>query len=126
MKKEKTANKTDQEVGRRLKTLRIIRHVSQEALGDKLGITFQQIQKYEKGKNRISASRLHAIAQTLEVPVTYFFDERAETTPGGGGEYVAEFLADARGLALARAFTRVERPEVRKAITKLVRAVAGA
>jgi transcriptional regulator with XRE-family HTH domain len=97
--------------------------VSQGALAEELGITFQQIQKYEKGRNRISSSRLHAMASMLGVPVAYFFDEDPEAKLPGGGEYVTAFLEDAGGLALAKAFTKIKRPQVRKALTKLVQAV---
>jgi len=104
--------------------------MSQEKLGTSLGITFQQIQKYEKGTNRIGASRLQQIAEVLGVPVSYFFeDAQGEAIPAGFGEqpqsdYVADFLATAEGLQLTKSFMKVKDPKVRRRIVDLVASIA--
>lgn len=104
--------------------------MSQEKLGESLGITFQQIQKYEKGTNRIGASRLQNISSVLSVPVAFFF-EGAPTGNAGEGfaedaspAYVSDFLATSEGLALTRAFTRISDPKVRRRIVDLVESLA--
>jgi transcriptional regulator with XRE-family HTH domain len=97
-----------------------------------LGITFQQIQKYEKGTNRVSASRLQHIARILSVPIPFFFEnapgESAEQPPGidaNSNNYALEFLSSAEGLQLNRAFVRIKDSKLRRTITNLVRALAG-
>jgi transcriptional regulator with XRE-family HTH domain len=106
--------------------------MSQSTLGDGLGITFQQVQKYEKGTNRMGASRLQHISHILQVPVPFFF-EGAPHLPGqseGNGvapspAYVSEFLATSDGLALTKAFMRIKEPSVRRRIVTLVEEIAG-
>jgi transcriptional regulator with XRE-family HTH domain len=104
--------------------------MSQEKLGEHLGITFQQIQKYEKGTNRVGASRLQAIASILEVPIAYFFDGAPGETPAEGfaeenqTAYVVDFLSSTEGLLLNRAFARIGDPKVRRRIIELVRTLA--
>ena len=106
--------------------------MSQEKLGDALSLTFQQVQKYEKGANRIGASRLQQIAHILQVPVSFFFDG-APNAPGqthdGLSEapspaYVSDFLATSEGLALTKAFTRIKEPKLRRRIVDLVEEIA--
>src|SRR5262245_37345730 len=117
----------DKYVGSRVRMRRMMLGMSQEKLGDALGITFQQVQKYEKGKNRISASRLQQISHILRVPVTFFF-EGVPDVPGpvhGMREapsptYVSEFLATSDGLALTKAFMRINDPKLRRRIVELV------
>src|SRR5271169_474324 len=112
----------DKHVGNRVRMRRMMVGMSQEALGEALGVTFQQVQKYEKGKNRVSASRLQHISQVLQVTVPFFF----EGAPGGidgtaeSSSYVNEFLATSDGLALAKAFTRIENSKLRRLIVHLV------
>jgi transcriptional regulator with XRE-family HTH domain len=106
--------------------------MSQEKLGEKLGITFQQIQKYEKGTNRIGASRLQQIASVLSVPVSFFFEgapvpdaaEALSDAPASPA-YVSDFLATSDGLALTKAFMKVKDPKVRRRIVDLVEAMVG-
>lgn len=130
------ANLVDTHVGARLRLRRMMLGMSQEKLGDQLGLTFQQVQKYEKGVNRVGASRLFDLAQVLGVPVQYFYDELdPETAEGnaatrGFGErptdtYVVDFLSTREGLELNKAFTRVSDPKIRRAIIDLVRTLAG-
>ena len=129
---KKAPNPVDKHVGSRVRMRRMMLDMSQEKLGDGLGLTFQQVQKYEKGRNRMSASRLQHISDLLEVPVPFFF-EGAPDVPGqikGNGAapapaYVTEFLASSDGLALAKAFTRIQEPEVRRRIVGLVEDIAG-
>ncbi len=125
----KRPNPTDIHVGSRVRMRRKMMGMSQEKLGEKLGITFQQIQKYEKGTNRIGASRLQRISEILEVPVSYFFpDQASDAAPGmaeeGGSDYVVDFLSTAEGLELNRAFARIKDVKVRRKVIELVRAVA--
>src|SRR5438445_5866965 len=110
---KKAPNPTDKHVGARVRMRRMMLSMSQEKLGDALSLTFQQVQKYEKGANRIGASRLQQIAQILDVPVSFFF-EGAPVMPGGTGgigeapspAYVTDFLSTSDGLALTKAFVR--------------------
>jgi transcriptional regulator with XRE-family HTH domain len=105
--------------------------MSQEKLGEHLGLTFQQVQKYEKGINRIGASRLFDLSQVLAVPVQFFYEELAVGNAAAGfGErpaesYAAEFLGSREGLELNKAFARITDPRVRRSIVDLVRAFAG-
>jgi transcriptional regulator with XRE-family HTH domain len=106
--------------------------MSQEKLGDALGLTFQQVQKYEKGTNRIGASRLQQIAHILQVPVSFFF-EGAPHLPGqtgGMGEapspaYVSDFLATSDGLSLTKSFMKIKNSKLRRRIVDLVEQIAG-
>ena len=102
--------------------------ISQEKLGHKLGITFQQIQKYEKGTNRIGASRLNAMAEALDVPVSYFFPDNAAAEAAGlqeeGVAFMMEFMSSGEGLDLGRAFSRIRNPKIRRKVIELVRALA--
>jgi transcriptional regulator with XRE-family HTH domain len=118
--KAKETNLVDRHVGSRVRMRRMMLGISQ--LGDALGLTFQMVQKYEKGTNRISASRLQHLSQILQVPVPFFF----EGAPGGSDgraespSYVSEFLATSDGLALVKAFMRIENAKLRRLIVHLV------
>ncbi len=124
-------NPTDKHVGARVRMRRLMLHMSQEKLGDALGITFQQIQKYEKGANRISASRLQQMSNILEVPIPFFFDglpaysekaPKASDTPSTA--YLFDFVATSDGLALIKAFVQIRQPKLRRYIVQLVEAIA--
>ena len=132
MPNKKAPNPIDVHVGSRVRLRRMMLGMSQEKLGEHLGITFQQIQKYEKGTNRIGASRLHHISTVLKVPVSFFFEDApgSQLESQGFGEaqpttYVVDFLSSAEGLSLNKAFVSIEDPKVRKRIVDLVRALAG-
>jgi transcriptional regulator with XRE-family HTH domain len=112
----------DVEVGRRVRAFRLNKGLSQEKLGDELGITFQQVQKYEKGVNRIGAGRLQRIAEILEVPVSEFF-AGSSSVPSGGNLY--ELVDTAAALRLLRAYARIPDPQVKQAVTTLVEKIAG-
>jgi len=128
----KLPNSTDIYVGSRVRMRRLMLKMSQTALGNALGLTFQQVQKYEKGTNRIGASRLHSISHILQVPISFFF-ESAPKLPGArvksgapsSPSYVSDFLATRDGLVLTKAFMRIKQPAVRRCIVKLVRQIAG-
>jgi transcriptional regulator with XRE-family HTH domain len=129
----KMPNPTDQHVGSRVRMRRQMLGMSQEKLADALGLTFQQVQKYEKGTNRISSSRLQHIARILKVPVAFFFDGGPVAWLSSGGKSnvpspddTLQFVATAEGLALTKAFMRIERRQVRRRIVELVKEIAGA
>jgi transcriptional regulator with XRE-family HTH domain len=102
--------------------------MSQEKLGDLLGLTFQQVQKYEKGVNRIGAGRLYEIARILGVPIDFFYEGVAGSTEGGVGESegvpVMEFVSSGEGLQLSLAFMKIKDPKVRKRVLDLVKSLA--
>src|SRR5439155_23514456 len=121
----KSPNPIDKHVGSRVRMRRMMLGMSQEKLGEELGLTFQQVQKYEKGTNRISASRLQHISNILQVTVPFFF----EGAPGqrevvATSDYVSEFLATSAGLALIKAFIRIKDAKLRRAIVALVEEIA--
>lgn len=126
---KKQPNPIDIYVGSRIRMRRNILGMSQEKLGEHLGITFQQIQKYEKGTNRVGASRLQAIASILEVPPSFFFDGAPGGQEGlmeeGQSTYMVDFLSSTEGIQLNRAFARIEDPKIRRKVIDLVRALAG-
>ena len=131
---KKVPNPIDKHVGSRVRMRRILLGMSQEKLGEALNLTFQQVQKYEKGTNRIGASRLQQISKTLNVPPAYFFDgapsfEDGEevtqaTVSEDGSDYVVNFLSTTEGLLLNRGFARIQDAKVRKRIVDLVTALA--
>lgn len=130
---KKAPNPIDKHVGSRVRMRRMMLSMSQEKLGDALGLTFQQVQKYEKGTNRIGASRLQAIANILQVPVSFFF-EGAPHGPGGMASgmseapspaYVSDFLATSDGLSLTKSFMRIKSSKLRRRIVDLVEQIAG-
>jgi transcriptional regulator with XRE-family HTH domain len=123
--KTKSPDATDQSVGQKIRAQRIMRGLSQTELGNKLGVTFQQIQKYEKGSNRVSAGRLKRIAEILEVPVSFFFDGAS-----GNDEAIKNinegfsFLETAASVRLVRAFAEIENQNIRSSIVTLVEGIA--
>lgn len=136
---KKAPNPIDRHVGSRVRMRRVLLGMSQEKLGEALGLTFQQIQKYEKGTNRIGASRLQQISRTLNVPPSFFFDgaplQDEQTVANGvtpfafaepsSSTFVIDFIASAEGLHLNKAFARIQDPKVRKRIIDLVTSLAG-
>lgn len=129
---KRTPNPIDQYVGARIRMRRIMLGMSQERLGDAIGLTFQQIQKYEKGINRIGASRLQQVGQILNVPVEFFFEgapsqhgslslnEMDGFSEDAGTSYVTEFMATNEGILLMRGFMKIKDPKVRKRIVDLI------
>ena len=126
------ANPVDVHVGTRVRLRRMLLGMSQEKLGEHLGLTFQQIQKYEKGINRIGASRLFDLSKVLAVPVQFFYEELPVSAGDGASgfaehpeSYAVEFLASREGLELNKAFARITDPRVRRSIVELIRSFAG-
>src|ERR1700730_9457634 len=135
---KKAPNPIDKHVGSRVRMRRMMLSMSQEKLGGALGLTFQQVQKYEKGTNRIGASRLQQISQMLDAPPAFFFEcapsfeaiansepKQMGVTQDANAPYVADFLATAEGLHLNMAFARIHDPKIRKRIVDLVSSLAG-
>jgi transcriptional regulator with XRE-family HTH domain len=127
----KKSNPVDAHVGSRVRLRRMLVGLSQEKLGERMGLTFQQIQKYEKGVNRIGASRLFQLSQILEVPVQFFFEgaPSADGSSGGGfaepgtEAFLYEFLNTRDGLELNRAFVKIADANVRRSVVDLVRSL---
>jgi transcriptional regulator with XRE-family HTH domain len=127
-------NPVDVHVGSRVRYRRMIVGMSQEKLGEKMNLTFQQIQKYEKGTNRIGASRLFQLSKILDVPVGYFFEDafhNSAPAPALQGmhepeqeAYLLDFLNSREGLDLNRAFAKIQDPKVRRRVIDLVRALS--
>jgi transcriptional regulator with XRE-family HTH domain len=126
---KKNPNPIDKHVGSRMRMRRMMLGMSQEKLGEAFGVTFQQVQKYEKGVNRIGSSRLQQAAEILGVSVPFFFEgapgghELSKTAPSP--TYVNEFVSSEDGLSLIKAFMRIARPAVRHRIVALVNEIAG-
>ncbi len=125
----KAPNPVDKYVGSRVRMRRIMLGMSQEKLGEALGLTFQQIQKYEKGTNRVGASRIQQISEILQVPVSFLFEGGPSSTGSTDGvsaspTYVSDFLATSEGLALTRAFTKITDSKMRRSIVDLVEQIA--
>ena len=122
----KKANPIDGQVGNRVRIRRMLIGMSQEKLGDLLGLTFQQVQKYEKGINRIGAGRLFEIARILDVPIDFFYDGVGTPSDGLGEARapVMEFVSSTEGLQLSLAFMKIKDPKVRKRVLDLVKSLA--
>jgi len=127
---EKTPNPVDLYVGGRIRMRRRTLGVSQEKLAEDLGLTFQQVQKYERGANRVSASKLYEIARSLSAPVSFFFDGLTDPQAGPGGSdaavdnFVHDFLMTNEGVELASIFPKIKRAKVRRRLLDLVRTMA--
>jgi transcriptional regulator with XRE-family HTH domain len=115
----------DAEIGQRVRALRVQRGLSQTELGNLISVTFQQVQKYEKGANRISAGRLQRIAEVLGVPVAYFFAAAEHRQGSNGAGHDVDILQAEGALRLARAFARIKEPGVRLQLLRLTEAIAG-
>src|SRR2546425_41241 len=126
---KKVPNPIDKHVGSRVRMRRLMLGMSQEKLGDALRLTFQQVQKYEKGTNRMGASRLQHISHILQVTVPFFFEGVPGQSKNVGDApspaYVSDFVASSDGLALIKAFIRIKDPKLRRRIVDLVEEIAG-
>ena len=128
---QRATNPIDKHVGSRVRMRRLMLGMSQEKLGDALGLTFQQVQKYEKGADRMGASRLQHISHILQVPVPFFFEGAPQLSDQSKGvgklpspAYVSDFLASRDGLALTKAFMRIKKLKMRRRIVELVEKIA--
>lgn len=128
MNDERAANAIDRRIGQRVRTRRLEISMSQEKLAELLGVTFQQVQKYEKGVNRIAASRLFDIAASLEMPVARFFEGLTAARGAGVAESAQDFkddvLATPEGAQLMSLFASIQSQRVRRRVVELVRALA--
>jgi transcriptional regulator with XRE-family HTH domain len=115
---------TDKEVGKRIKLRRLDLGLSQERLGETLGVSFQQVQKYEKGANRVSAGRLLEIATLLKVPVSFFFGGDSHEVPDSGNVFA--WLDTAYSLRLMKAFAQIKEPHIQRRTVELIEAIADA
>jgi len=126
----RSPNPVDLHVGTRVRLRRQILKMSQEKLGDQLGVTFQQVQKYERGANRVGASRLWRMSQVLDVPVSFFYDGLGEDMPsaefaeGDQTPIVYEFINSTDGVSLAMAVSKIKNKAVRRQILELARSLA--
>jgi transcriptional regulator with XRE-family HTH domain len=121
----------DTHVGKQVRTRRLMLGMSQTKLADALGVTFQQVQKYEKGKNRVGASRLQHIGQILQVPAKFFFEglppqggQRRAQTDAPSPQYVSDYLATSDGLQLTKSFMQIPDAKLRRCIVNLVERIA--
>ena len=128
-------NPIDVHVGSRVRLRRTLLGMSQEKLGEALGLTFQQVQKYERGANRVGASRLYDLSRVLDVPVSYFFDDMNDETMAASPRHMVRatedppeseeaILAQRETLELVRAYTRIKDPNVRRQVQELARTLA--
>jgi len=127
---KKKANPVDAHVGYRVRLRRMLIGMSQEHLGELLGLTFQQVQKYERGINRIGAGRLYEVAGILGVPVSFFYEGVNGVEPSGEGgslesSAVMDFLSSNEGIQLSTAFIGIKDAKVRRRLLDLVRSIAG-
>jgi len=124
---KKQANPIDIQVGNRVRIRRMLIGMSQERLGDLLGLTFQQVQKYEKGVNRIGAGRLFEVSRILNVPVDFFYEGVSDAASGANevdGAPVMDFVSSGEGLQLSLAFMKIKDAKVRKRVLDLVKSLA--
>ncbi len=130
-------NPVDVHVGARLRIRRTLLGMNQTTVGEAIGLTFQQVQKYENGTNRISGSRLFALSRVLDVPIQYFFDDMpaavAASSPAQGGgkakkppSYELDPMAKRETLGLVRAYYKISNPQVRKRLFEMVKALGAA
>jgi|UPI0004AC71BC transcriptional regulator with XRE-family HTH domain len=124
---KKSPNDADRRIGQRIRARRIAIGMSQEKLGDLLNLTFQQVQKYEKGTNRVGAGRLLDISTILQVPIEYFYEDLAGGKNSSNPEEKIAFetLSTADGQRLARAFSAIENFQLRRKVVELVESMSG-
>ena len=121
----------DVHVGARIRLRRRLLGLSQEKLAEALGLTFQQVQKYERGSNRVSASKLYEISRTLQAPISFFYEGLPDAESGGAmptsadGSPTADLLLTTEGPALAAAFPRIKSPQARRNLLDLIKTLAG-
>jgi transcriptional regulator with XRE-family HTH domain len=132
MKKKSSREPTDVHVGDRVRMRRLMLNMSQTKLAHAIGVSFQQVQKYEKGTNRISASRLQQMSCVMQVPVPFFFEglpgykSRSKgNTEAPSPSYISKFLATSEGLSLVKAFMQISDRRLRVPIVRLVEDLAG-
>jgi transcriptional regulator with XRE-family HTH domain len=125
--KKRSGDPRDVEIGKRIRALRLERGLSQTELGALLNVTFQQVQKYEKGANRVAAGRLQRIAEALEVPITFFYSGNSVENGAADADNVdvgLGFLETAGAVRLVRAYSRISDPSMRRALVELTEKIA--
>ena len=122
------ADSRDEEVGRRVRSRRLESRLSQTELADKIGVTFQQVQKYEKGVNRIGAGRLQRISEALQVPITFFFDAAPHAAERGASslESAFGFMQTSGAVRMVKAFHRIKSRKARQLLVDMVEEFASA
>ncbi len=126
----RSANPVDTHVGERIRSQRKALHLSQEKLGNELGVTFQQVQKYERGANRVGASRLWRLSKVMDVPVSFFFEgldgvvHSHSVAEDEQPPIVYDFIKSPEGLELAKTVARIKNPAIRKQILDLAKSLA--
>ncbi len=120
----KAPDSRDMEVGRRIRAQRLVRGLSQTDLGRSLGITFQQVQKYEKGANRVGAGRLTRIAEVLSMPVAFFFGDHGSSGKGDEASEAMSFLETAGAVRMVKAYARISDADIRRALVDLAESIA--
>ena len=120
---KRSGDPQDAEVGRRIRARRLSMEMSQTDLATQLGLTFQQVQKYEKGTNRVGAGRLKRIAEILGAPITYFYS--VSDAPASKTSDILGFVDNARTLRLIRAYSRIDSPEIQAILLELTEGIAG-
>ncbi len=129
---KKSPNAIDVHVGSRIRERRLELEISQETLADGLGLSFQQVQKYEKGTNRVGASRLQAISAILAVSIGFFFEgvppspasSRKKAGDEPSADFVSKFLELEYSHTLIKAFLRIKAAEVRRSIVQMVEVIS--
>jgi transcriptional regulator with XRE-family HTH domain len=133
MANKKQPNPIDIHVGSRMRLRRLMLGLSLEKLAESLGVTFQQVMKYEKGENRIGASRLQHVARALNIPISFFFEDAPgavgsdveDQTRQSATSHAAEIMSDPESAALVRAFIKIKNSDWRRKVIDLVRSLAG-
>ena len=120
---KRSCDPQDIEVGRRIRARRLAKDMSQTEVATQLGLTFQQVQKYEKGTNRVGAGRLKRIAEILDAPITYFYS--LSDQPASNTTDILGFVDNARTLRLIRAYSRIENPLLQQSLVELAERIAG-
>lgn len=123
MQNSRSANEIDIHVGQRLRLARILRGLSQDELGKEVGVTFQQIQKYERGTNRVSAGRLVALAKALDLEILFFFQDLEDVQPGPQRTLPLAMLSE-EDFDIVDALTKIDNSKLKKTLIKLISEIA--
>lgn len=115
---------TDRAVGQAIRAQRLARRISQTTLAERIGVTFQQVQKYEKGINRVGAGRLQSIADVFGLPITMLFPNQGQAPLSHAGDFMATFAADQYGNRVAKAMTSIRSPALRRSLTEHIETIA--
>lgn len=123
MHNSRSANEIDIHVGQRLRLARILRGLSQDELGKEVGVTFQQIQKYERGTNRVSAGRLVALAKALDLEILFFFQDLEDVQTGDQKALPLHALSE-EDFDIVDALTKIDNSKLKRTLIKLISEIA--